>query len=54
MKVNKWSNLTVMSGIPLNCPEDGPQGFIPVFNTREEAIAWDDGSEEYVKQLETV
>ncbi len=50
MKVSKWSSLTVFNNIPLNSPSGGPSGFIPIFNTKEEAIIWDNGSEEYVRQ----
>jgi len=54
MKSHNWSSITVLNGIPVVPPPEGPHGFIPVFNTKEEAIAWDNGSEEDVKQLETV
>jgi hypothetical protein len=34
-------------------PEDGPHRFIPVFNTREQAVAWA-GSDEHVYAMTTV
>lgn len=41
-----------ISGYKIPHPQDGPQRFIPVFNTREEAVKWN-GSEDCVRELET-
>ncbi len=53
MKSHNWSSITVFTNMPLVSPSGGPHGFIPVFNTRKEAIEWD-GSEEYVRELQIV
>lgn len=53
MKAQSWSALSAL-GLPLE-PEDrenGPCRFIPVFDSREAAIAWD-GSEEHVREMRT-
>jgi len=39
MKAFSWDSLTVM-GMPLQAPDGGPQRFIPVFDTLEQAEAW--------------
>ena len=44
MKLHKWDSLTVW-GIPTSTPKEGPHGFIPVFDTREQAVAFNSGSE---------
>ena len=49
MKVHKWEVLTA-HGLPLQCPPEGPQGFIPVFDTRAQAVEWD-GSDEHVVEM---
>jgi hypothetical protein len=51
MKAHAWSSLTV-AGIEMTSPAEGPQRFIPVFETREQAVAWA-GSEEHVVLLST-
>jgi hypothetical protein len=50
MKAHAWNSVTNAHGQPLVCPPDGPHRFIPVFNTREQAVAWD-GSDEHVAML---
>ena len=52
MKAHGWDCLTV-AGIPMQAPKEGPQHFIPVFDTREQAVAWA-GTEEHVYALESV
>ena len=37
-------------GIPVHAPMEGPHGFIPLFFTREQAVAWA-GGDEYVAEL---
>jgi len=49
MKAHPWSKLQV-HGQPLRCPIQGPQRFIPVFDTREQAVEWN-GSDEHVEML---
>jgi hypothetical protein len=46
MKAHTWENIEVM-GMSIRPPPDGPQRFIPMFDTREQAVAWD-GSDEHV------
>lgn len=52
MKAHGWDGLTV-AGIPMQAPKEGPQRFIPVFDTREQAVAWA-GTDEHVYALESV
>lgn len=52
MKMNSWDSLTVM-GLPVGTLKEGPHRFIPVFETREQAVAWDNGSDKYVAMLTT-
>ena len=52
MKAHGWQNLSV-AGISMQAPAEGPQHFIPVFDTREQAVAWA-GTEEHVFALESV
>ena len=49
MKAHAWDSITAQ-GYPLMSPPEGPQRFIPVFETREQAIAWAD-SDEHVAML---
>jgi hypothetical protein len=42
-----WSNVTV-NGMPMRSPADGPQRFMPVFESREQAVAWNNGCEDNV------
>jgi hypothetical protein len=49
MRVQKFSNITA-SGIALAPSPGFPQSFIPVFDTREEAVRWA-GSDKYVTSL---
>ena len=39
MRACTWSSVEV-NGIPLTQPKDGPQRYIPVFDTQEQAIEW--------------
>tara|TARA_R110000868_G_scaffold58139_2_gene179638 strand:- start:468 stop:692 length:225 start_codon:yes stop_codon:yes gene_type:complete len=49
MKAQPFSSL-VVSGYPLQSPTEGPHGFIPVFDTREQAVEWA-GSDENVEMM---
>ena len=53
MKAHGWQNLSV-SGIAMAAPKEGPQHFIPVFDTREQAVAWSGNDETHVYALESV
>jgi len=46
MKVYAWRTIKAQ-GFPLQSPSEGPHHFIPVFNTKEQAVAWA-GSDEHV------
>lgn len=50
MKAHPWDSITTAHGIPLMCPPEGPHRFIPVFDTREQAVAWA-GTDEDVAML---
>lgn len=52
MKAHTWDSVTTAHGVPLICPNEGPHRFIPVFNTREQAVAWA-GSDEHVVKVTT-
>lgn len=49
MMACKWDSIITM-GCPLQCPSDGPQRFIPVFDTKEQAIKWN-GSDKNIVML---
>ena len=49
MKAQPFSSL-VVSGYPLQYPTEGPHRFIPIFDTREQAVAWA-GSDEHVVEM---
>lgn len=52
MKVYEWDSIEA-AGFTLQCPADGPHRFIPVFNTRAQAVAWA-GSDDHVAMLSKV
>ena len=52
MKAYGWGSITAGS-FPLTCPPEGPHKFIPVFNTREQAVAWA-GSDAGVSEIEII
>lgn len=39
MRAIQWEGVEV-GGIPMQAPPDGPQRFIPVFDTEEQAVAF--------------
>lgn len=47
MKALSFSSLSV-GPYELHAPEEGPHRFIPVFLTREQAVKWNDGSEDNI------
>lgn len=53
MKAHGWQNLSV-AGVAMAAPKEGPQRFIPVFDTREQAVAWSNNDETHVYALESV
>lgn len=52
MKAFHFESITV-GGVPLKVPHDGPCRFIPLFETREDAVKHD-GSDAYVLEIEAV
>lgn len=46
MKLYNWNSVSA-GGVELSAPIDGisPQHFIPVFDTREQAVSWAGGDE---------
>lgn len=52
MKAHAWDAMTC-NGWPVACPPEGPHRFIPVFNTRSQAVAWA-GSDKHVVAMETI
>ena len=50
MIVSGWDLLTI-NGIQTTPPKEGPHAVLPLFNTREQAVAWN-GSEDNVHELE--
>lgn len=52
MKAYTWDAITI-HGLPLRASHEEPQRFIPVFETREQAVAWA-GSEDYIAMLSIV
>lgn len=54
MKAHKWSAVHIAGDVPLAAPDNGPQRFIPIFDTREQAVAFTEGDETHIVKLETV
>jgi len=50
LKMLDWSSLSV-AGMTLVPPHSGPIGFIPIFRTREQAVAWSNGKEENIRKI---
>lgn len=51
MKAYSWESLEVM-GLSLRAPPQGPCKFIPLFETRAQAIAFDGGCEDHVREVQ--
>lgn len=51
MKAQSWASIEVL-GIPMRAPFDEPCGFIPLFETRKQAVAWDNGCEDHVVEAQ--
>ena len=52
MKAQPWSSIKVI-GYPITPPAEGPHRFIPMFYTREQAVAWCGGDDTHVAQMST-
>ena len=53
-KAFKWSSLEVLGSLPLMAPKDGPQRFIPLFDTKEQALKFTEGDETNVFEMKEV
>ena len=53
MKAHSWGDVIAASGAVLEAPPEGPHRFIPVFDTREMAVAWA-GSDEHIAKLSPI
>ncbi|MDP3069825.1 MAG: hypothetical protein Q8N18_06020 [Opitutaceae bacterium] len=52
MNALEW-NFVSKGGIAMQAPKEGPQRFIPVFDTREQAVAWA-RTEKHVYPLDSI
>lgn len=52
-KAYSWSSLQVL-GLDLTAPPDGPCKFIPLFDTKDQALKFADGDESNVFEMEEV
>jgi hypothetical protein len=50
MRAQQFTDIETAMGIPLQHPSEGPQRFIPVFDTKEQAVAWN-GGDHNVKEM---
>ncbi len=50
MEAYAWDNVIVADYGSLKCPPEGPHRFIPVFETRAQAVAWA-GGDKHVARL---
>jgi hypothetical protein len=50
MKRYSWDCVTVQ-GVELKAPKGGPHFFMPLFETREQAIKWTNGDDERVFEV---
>lgn len=53
MRAQEFSLIETAIGMPLQHPPEGPQRFIPVFDTKEQAVAWN-GGEDNVKEMTVI
>ena len=51
MKALDWDVFSVFGVARFRAPDEGPQRFIPVFDTREQAVAFDHGNDAHVVEL---
>lgn len=50
MKALTWDSIDVQ-GHPLHAPKEGPHRFIPLFDSKEAALVWNDGIEDNIQEL---
>jgi len=53
MKAYGWNSIEI-TGVNIIPPPNGPQRFIPLFDTREQALAFTDGDESNLQEMEMV
>jgi hypothetical protein len=53
MKAHRFDRITVM-GRPLMTQKEGPKWFLPLFETREAAVKWNGGKDQYIGLVMTV
>lgn len=53
MRAYSWSSISLpaLHSITLRADFEGPHRFIPVFDTREQAVAWNNGSDVDVREM---
>lgn len=49
-----FENSFTAQGYGIKLVEGEPSHFIPIFKTREEAVKWNDGKEDNIREMETV
>jgi len=52
MKAYGWNSIEI-PGVNIIPPPNGPQRFIPLFDTRKQALAFTDGDESNLQEMET-
>jgi len=50
MTAQQFTDIKTEIGMPIQPPPEGPQRYIPVFDTKQQAVAWN-GSERGVKEV---
>ena len=51
MTAQPWSAFTA-GGLEITGPEEGPHKFMPLFDTREQAVAWSLSGDKHVVEVE--
>ena len=51
MKLHRFDRLLLTNGIRLATGDDGPHGFIPVFDTRDQAVKFCNGDETHIAEM---
>ena len=49
-KAIAWDSIYVR-GYPLHAPKEGPHRFIPLFDSKEAALVWNDGIEDNIQKV---
>lgn len=52
MKGYGWDSIAII-GVTIRPPIDGPQRFIPLFDTKEQALKFTNGDETHLVEMET-